>query len=276
MVSFNSNVAPTTTSTTITPPLEPTPEFKDFFLNPQLISLLFTCYQLIRDDPEMAHAAMQPLIQLSTLNGPIFNDDFTTTITSNSNLRTNFLASFIQSFLSTFSKSQLRRHESLNYACLIENILSTANVKRFQEIDCGLVEALFTLICQFVVECFKAERGSGEDKVFLESYEKVLIAWVAIKDTLEIKPQSMFEFIFKNYAVLVFDAFLESRLSSFGDGNGEKSEIVQISDEDGSDGSDDDDDDDGSDDLHRYREVLYAIGEMSRFGLEKCLPTLAK
>ena len=39
--------------------LEPTPEFKDFFLNPNLISLLFKCYVLVRDDPDMSHAAIQ-------------------------------------------------------------------------------------------------------------------------------------------------------------------------------------------------------------------------
>ncbi|RNA22306.1 exportin-4-like, partial [Brachionus plicatilis] len=35
--------------------LEPTPEFRDFFLNPQLVQLLFRCYQLVRDDPDTAH-----------------------------------------------------------------------------------------------------------------------------------------------------------------------------------------------------------------------------
>jgi hypothetical protein len=39
--------------------LEPTPEFKDFFLNPNLISILFKCYSLVRDDPEISHATIQ-------------------------------------------------------------------------------------------------------------------------------------------------------------------------------------------------------------------------
>ena len=39
--------------------LEPTPEFKDFFLNPNLISLLFKCYVLVREDSDMSHAAIQ-------------------------------------------------------------------------------------------------------------------------------------------------------------------------------------------------------------------------
>jgi len=223
----------------------------------------------------MAHAAIQPLIQLTTLNGPIFNDDFNTTTTpTTKTLRASFLSSLLQSFLATFAKSQLRRHESLNYACLVENLLSTANVKQFAAIERGLVEALLTLVCQFVVECFSAERGSGEDKVCLESYEKVLIAWVAIKDTLEMGPGSALEeFVFKKYAVGVFDAFLESRLSGSGwPESGREEEIVACEE----DGGESEGEDDGADDLHRYREVLYAIGELGRFGLEQCLPTLAR
>ena len=55
--------------------LEPTPEFKDFFLNPNLITLLFQCYELVRDDTDMAYNTFQPLIQLSSLNDPIFKGE---------------------------------------------------------------------------------------------------------------------------------------------------------------------------------------------------------
>lgn len=83
--------------------LEPTPEFKEFFLNPNLTTLLFKCYELVRDDQDMAHAIMQPLIQLSTLNGPIFKDDWTSE-PRKVDIRTGFLTCFIQCFMSTFSK----------------------------------------------------------------------------------------------------------------------------------------------------------------------------
>jgi len=78
--------------------LEPTPEFKEFFLNPNLISLLFSCYELVRDDVEMAHACIQSIIQLSTLNGPLFRED------ENSQMRAAFFTSFVQIFLSTFTE----------------------------------------------------------------------------------------------------------------------------------------------------------------------------
>ncbi len=39
--------------------LEPTAEFTDFFLNPNLVSILFKSYLLVRDDSEICHAAIQ-------------------------------------------------------------------------------------------------------------------------------------------------------------------------------------------------------------------------
>jgi hypothetical protein len=88
----------TTNQTNVTTNLEPTPEFKEFFLNANLISLLFSCYELVRDDAEMAHASIQSVIQLSTLNGPMFREDET------SQMRVAFFSSFLQIFLTTFTK----------------------------------------------------------------------------------------------------------------------------------------------------------------------------
>lgn len=101
-MSFNS--ANTNATNLTTPTLEPTPEFKDFFLNQNLITLLFKCYELVRDDQDMAHAAIQPIIQLSTLNGPIFKDDDWNTEPGQTSIRVEFLTFFLQSFMSTFSK----------------------------------------------------------------------------------------------------------------------------------------------------------------------------
>ena len=39
--------------------LEPTPEFKDFFLNPDLVKILFKCYCFVRDDSDFSHSVMQ-------------------------------------------------------------------------------------------------------------------------------------------------------------------------------------------------------------------------
>jgi hypothetical protein len=85
--------------------LEPTPEFKEFFLNPNLPALLFKCYELVRGDQDMAHAAMQPIVLLSTLNGPIFRDDHTNaSINGAQPLKAQFIDTMMNSFLATFSK----------------------------------------------------------------------------------------------------------------------------------------------------------------------------
>lgn len=114
--------------------LEPTPEFKEFFLNPDLITLLFKCYELVRDDPDMAHASMQPLIQLSTLDGPIFKDDDTdSTAAAHTHRRVLFLNNFLQAFLATFTKyfqiifSDISINNPLNFSNQLEFKLESMN-----------------------------------------------------------------------------------------------------------------------------------------------------
>ena len=88
--------------------LEPTPEFKEFFLEPNLVSLLFNCYELVRDDSDIAHTLMQSIIQLSTLSGPIFKDEDSEMAMGNtvieSKSRVKFLNNYLQRFLETFTK----------------------------------------------------------------------------------------------------------------------------------------------------------------------------
>lgn len=90
--------------------LEPTPEFKAFFLNPSLVSVLFKCYELVRDDSDMAHICMQSLIQLSTLSGVIFKNDDGSDI----NFRLEFLNNFLRAFVATF-KLKSKRMNCLIY-----------------------------------------------------------------------------------------------------------------------------------------------------------------
>lgn len=96
------NGADSTRSVTL---LEPTPEFKAFFLNPSLVTILFKCYELVRDDSDMAHICMQPLIQLSTLNGIIFKDD---SAAESTNFRLEFLSNFLRSFVATFNRFEIK------------------------------------------------------------------------------------------------------------------------------------------------------------------------
>jgi hypothetical protein len=55
----------------------------------------------------------------------------------------------------------------------------------------------------------------------LESYEKVLISWTSIKDILSMNEESAnsneyLNLIFKKYSKPVVEAFVQSRLSYFG------------------------------------------------------------
>lgn len=83
-------------------------------------------------------------------------------------------------------------------------------------------------------------------------------------------------FIFQKYAQTLVDGFLQSRLSSF-NFDQDKETIQLQSADDGVDCESLSDDDMGdSDDLHRYKEILYSVGEFAKFSLEYSLPTLSK
>jgi hypothetical protein len=268
-------------------PLEPTPEFKEFFLNPNLISLLFKSYKIMRDDSDLAHICMQTITQLSTLNGPIFRDD--------ESQRILFLTHFFQCFLQTFMSFEMKHYESFNFACLVENLLTFSNIKYFHFLDPQLVNSFFDLIFTFVVKCFKAEKqcsnnkignindnnddGDDDNNVYLESYEKILIAWTSIKNLInnedDEQQQQQFkpDIILKKYSQNIFDSFVQSRLSSLN--RIDNSETIQLNDID-EDNGDGDSDDSTEDDLNRYKEVLYAISDFSKYSLDHCLPILSK
>jgi hypothetical protein len=142
----------------------------------------------------------------------------------------------------------MKEYESFNFACLMENIMSPCNTKKFHRINPQLIEAFFNIVCAYVTNCFKAEKACTVSKFiffnyfieynminrslfiikdtldsnkYLESYEKVLIAWMSIKDNLspDYQPDNITTFdllfIFKNYSQTVIEAFVHSRLSSY-------------------------------------------------------------
>lgn len=132
--------------------LEPTPEFEEFFLNPQLVQLMFRCYQLMRDDPDTAHFAIQPLILLSTLKGSIFRND------DGDIARVKYFENFLDSFIAVFEPNPIRNYESLNVASIIENILMQNCLKHIMNVQTYLIERFFKLTTWFLIDCFKAER----------------------------------------------------------------------------------------------------------------------
>jgi hypothetical protein len=99
---------------------------------------------------------------------------------------------------------------------------------------------------------------------------------MSVKDNLSVQDEnssSLLNLIFKNYSQTVLEAFVQSRLSLY---NFEADkENIKLND-DGVDCESIDDDDSAEDDLHRYKEILYSLGEFAKFSLESCLPMLAK
>lgn len=97
--------------------------------------------------------------------------------------------------------------------------MSPMNVKNMTSLNGQLVEAFFNLVCGFAINCFKAERAcedSLESKKYLESYEKVLVSWTSLKNSLDLTDPANKQFsliVFKNYSQTIVEAFIQSRLS---------------------------------------------------------------
>ena len=53
----------------------------------------------------------------------------------------------------------MKEYESFNFACLMENIMSPCNTKKFHRINPQLIEAFFNIVCAYVTDCFKAEKA---------------------------------------------------------------------------------------------------------------------
>jgi len=78
--------------------------------------------------------------------------------------------------------------------------------------------------------------------------------------------------LFKNYSRTVLESFVQSRLSYNFEADKENIKLA----DDGVDVESIDDDDSTEDDLHRYKEILYSLGEFAKMSLDYCLPMLAK
>jgi hypothetical protein len=109
----------------------------------------------------------------------------------------------------------------------------------------------------------------------MESYEKVLNAWISLKSIVEEDENSATQLPYLTcYAQMLVEAFIESRLSLNAFISGDKE--IQLTDDGVDSESIDEDEASSEDDLHRYKEVLYAIGEFARYSLNYSLPVLAK
>ncbi len=139
------------------------------------------------------------------------------------------------------------------------------------------VSTFFDLVCAFVTSCFKAEKlciDSFESKRILESYEKVLISWTAIKSCLDLSEMQK-DLIYKMFSRKIFNGFIESRLNNL-----EENTIFRFQEEEiliknnKSDTSESENDLDN--DFDCYKEVLYSIGDFAKYSLDYCLPVLSK
>lgn len=175
---------------------------------------------------------------------------------------------FLSSFF--FFSGQLQDYELLNLSSLIENLLLTFNLHDYSNIDEAVLKCFFDFVTQFIVNCFNAEKMFENDsKKYFDSYEKILMALIRFK---EFKDGDLF----RKYSKPIFDAFIESRLYELNSPVNRHELNFNINKNFDNYNSELIDEDLVEDDLQRYKDVLFAISEFSRFIPEYCVGILAK
>ena len=144
----------------------------------------------------------------------------------------------------------------------------TFNLSDYSKINETVFSCFFDFVTQFLINCFNAEKFfENDNKKYFDTYEKILLAIVRFK---EYKNGDLF----KNYAKVILDAFIQSRLLT--DNNDINDLNFNINKNLNNYDTELIDEDLVEDDLQRYKDVLAAISEFSRFIPEYCVPLLSK
>jgi hypothetical protein len=72
----------------------------------------------------------------------------------------------------------MKDYESFNFACLMENILSPSNTKKFHLLNPQLLQAFFNIVCVYITNCFKAEKACAVSRHIL--YFKIYFIFILL------------------------------------------------------------------------------------------------
>lgn len=95
------------------PPLRLHTQWQDIILDPAVLDLLFTLYWKVRNNPQLAHHAMNCLVQLSSLHGRIFTTE---------QIKLQYLTNYLQRFLKLVSNIHVIDQEANGITNIIKKI----------------------------------------------------------------------------------------------------------------------------------------------------------
>jgi len=147
------------------PPLMLSSEWRHIILDPVILNVFFMMYLKVRNNPQIAHYAMNCLIQLSSLHGSIITTD---------NDKVTYLTNYMERFLTLVRSIEINKQEISG----IINIIRKINCF-FRSSFSSLPEALYTSYMEDVTRLTCLCINYGKDKsVIILSY---ILSYISFK-----------------------------------------------------------------------------------------------
>ncbi|KAB7501683.1 Exportin-4 [Armadillidium nasatum] len=185
------------------PSLRPSQQWKETFLDPNIIQLFFKIYWRVRGDWGINCHALNCLIQLASLNG---------TVLSNRPVRIKYLTQYLECLFSFLNNASIMDEEVLGISNIFRklllffppSILSCLPEGMFQQ----LIDHLTALTCKFAVGASREELMDQDDQLYMEAFEQMLQSWSSIlAENNSLQSEQI-----KRNAIAIFDTYLKCHL----------------------------------------------------------------
>ncbi|KAF7282013.1 hypothetical protein GWI33_003674 [Rhynchophorus ferrugineus] len=237
------------------PALKLSSSWAEIIFSPELIPLMFQIYWKVRDTDELAHHALNCLVQLASLSGGIVSDE---------EARLKYLHTYLVTFFKLVSSVTIRNKESLGISHIVRKLV-IFYIHDFsklpQSIQDTLLDEFTRLTCHFCEGAVHEESDPESDYFYSDAFDKMLEAWTTIlqefSSSLDENQQSC--------TMRIFNKYVQCHLAP-PDG-------TRAPDSGGENQVDEDIEDN---DRNRYKEQLQTIGMFGRGILNHSLPVLYK
>ncbi|KAM0733116.1 Exportin-4 [Formica fusca] len=185
------------------PPLRLHTQWQDIILDPAVLDLLFTLYWKVRNNPQLAHHAMNCLVQLSSLHGRIFTTE---------QIKLQYLTNYLQRFLKLVSNINVIDQEANGITNIIKKIncfFQSSLNSLSEDLLKSFMEQMTRLTCLFIEGAAREELMCADDCLYSEAVERIFETWICILSTTYIFPPDFC----KQSSVQIFNTYLQCHLS---------------------------------------------------------------
>lgn len=140
------------TKTDQTPSLRLNSSWEPVILKPRILEVLFAVYWKVRDIPELQRVTLACLVQLSTLNGTVFQAPHS---------RKLYVHSYMTKFLQLLMSAPIKTCEALSVATTFRKMmLYHSSVGLEPDVAQSMLQQMFTLTCTFAENAIREENVS--------------------------------------------------------------------------------------------------------------------